>query len=238
MPSDKSTIAEIRERFDADVERFSDLSTGQASAVDGALAMDLIAAAAARVTPRARRLLDVGCGAGNYTLMLLRRLPGLDVTLVDLSANMLARAHERVSAAGAAAVTTSQADVNELELPEGGFDVIVAAAVLHHLREDADWVRVYGRLCASLAPGGSLWVYDLVEASLPAVQELQWERYGEYLTGLGGREHRDRVFDYVAREDSPRPLLYQLDLLRRYGLEVEVLHVNACFAAFGGVRPA
>ena len=66
----------------------------------------------------------------------------------------------------------------------------------------------------------------------------QWERYGEYLTGLGGREHRDRVFDYVAREDSPRPLLYQLDLLRRYGLEVEVLHVNACFAAFGGVRPA
>jgi len=93
VPPEKSTTVEIRERFDADVERFSDLSTGQASAVDGALAMDLIAAAAARVTPRARRLLDVGCGAGNYTLMLLRRLPGLDVTLVDLSANMLARAH-------------------------------------------------------------------------------------------------------------------------------------------------
>jgi tRNA (cmo5U34)-methyltransferase len=236
VPSDKSTIAEIRERFDADVERFSDLSTGQASAVDGALAMDLVAAAAARVTPGARRLLDVGCGAGNYTLMLLRRLPGLDVTLVDLSANMLARAHERVAAAGAGTVTTLQADVNELELPEGGFDVIVAAAVLHHLREDADWERVYGRLCASLAPGGSLWVYDLVEASLPEVQRLQWERYGEYLAGIGGGEYREKVFAYVAREDTPRPLLYQLDLMRRNGLEVEVLHANACFAAFGGVR--
>lgn len=237
MPSEKSTIDEIRERFDADVERFSNLETGQTSTVDAAWSLDLIAAAAARVTPHAMRLLDVGCGAGNYTLRLLEELPGLDVTLVDLSEKMLERAHERVSRAGAAGITTLQADIEDLELPVAQYDVIVAAAVLHHLRDDAAWEAVFGKLCAGLAPGGSLWIFDLVESSLPGIQALMRERYGEYLAGLGGSQYRDHVFEYIAREDTPRPLIYQLDLLRRFGLQVEVLHVNTCFAAFGGVKP-
>lgn len=40
---------------------------------------------------------------------------------------------------------------------------------------------------------------------------------------------------YVEREDSPRPLNYQLDLMREVGFrEVEILHKNVCFAAYGG----
>jgi ubiquinone/menaquinone biosynthesis C-methylase UbiE len=76
----KSTVEEIRRRFDADVERFSNLQTGQSAAVDSPLAMDLAAQAAAAVTPGARDLLDIGCGAGNYTLKLLEYLPKLHVT--------------------------------------------------------------------------------------------------------------------------------------------------------------
>lgn len=232
----KASIAQIRERFDADVERFSNLETGQTSTVDAALALDLVATTAARVTPQATRLLDVGCGAGNYTLRLLQELPGLHVTLVDLSQPMLERARQRVSQAGATDVTTAQADINELDLPAAGCDVILAAAVLHHLRDDAAWEAVFAKLCAALAPGGSLWVFDLVQSNLPEVQALMWERYGEYLTAFKGPEYRDHVYDYIASEDTPRPLLYQLDLLRRNGLQVEVLHVNTCFAAFGGVK--
>src|SRR6187549_3579406 len=92
----RSTVDEIRARFDADVERFSNLDTGQSATVDAPLAMDLVAAAAAATTPHARRVLDVGCGAGNYTLKLLQHLPNLDVTLVDLSRPMLDRAVDRV----------------------------------------------------------------------------------------------------------------------------------------------
>ena len=43
------------------------------------------------------------------------------------------------------------------------------------------------------------------------------------------------MFAYVEKEDTPRPLLFQLDLLRQVGFaQVEVLHKNVCFAAFGG----
>jgi tRNA (cmo5U34)-methyltransferase len=47
----KSTVDEIRRRFDADVERFSNLETGQSATVDAPLAMALVAEAAAVTTP-------------------------------------------------------------------------------------------------------------------------------------------------------------------------------------------
>src|ERR1700744_4080416 len=100
----KSTVEETRRLFDADVERFSNLETGQSATVDAPLAMALVAEAAAATTPHARHVLDVCCGAGNYTLRLLERLPNLDATLIDLSGPMLDRATERVGRATAGTV--------------------------------------------------------------------------------------------------------------------------------------
>jgi tRNA (cmo5U34)-methyltransferase len=233
----KSTVEEIRARFDADVERFSNLETGQSATVDAPLAMDLVAAAAAAATPGARRVLDVGCGAGNYALKLLQHLPNLEVTLVDLSRPMLDRAQQRVGAATSGTVHAIQADIRDLDLGQQRFDVILAAAVLHHLRSDAQWEAVFAGFYRALSPGGSVWIFDLVQSSIPAIQQLMWRRYGDYLSALRDESYRDHVFAYVEREDTPRPLLFQLDLLRSAGFsQVEVLHKNACFAAFGGVK--
>ncbi len=233
----KSTVDEIRQRFDADVERFSNLETGQSATVDAPLAMALVAQAAAATTPHARHVLDVGCGAGNYTLKLLERLPNLDATLIDLSQPMLDRARERVSRATTRRITTVQGDIREVKLSEGEFDIVLAASVLHHLRADEEWREVFAAFHRALRPGGSLWVFDLVESSIPAIQGLMRRRYGEYLTGLKDEAYRDHVFAYVEKEDTPRSLLFQLDLLRLVGFaQVEVLHKNVCFAAFGAVK--
>ena len=115
---EKSSVEEIRERFDHDVERFSNLQSGQVSTVDAALSLELITEAAARLTPLATDLLDVGCGAGNYTLKMLSKRPGLHCTLLDLSRPMLDRAVERVSACSAGRVTAVQRDVREADLGE------------------------------------------------------------------------------------------------------------------------
>ena len=62
-------------------------------------------------------------------------------------------------------------------------------------------------------------------------------RYGEYLVQLRDEAYRDQVFAYIEKEDSPRSLPFQLDLLRQVGFkDVEVLHKNVCFAAFGAVK--
>ena len=94
----KSSVDQIRARFDNDVERFSSLETGQSSTMDAPLSLELIAACAAAATPGATRVLDIGCGTGNYTLKLLSHLPDLNVTLLDLSRPMLDRAINAVAA--------------------------------------------------------------------------------------------------------------------------------------------
>jgi len=235
----KSTVEEIRARFDKDVERFSNLETGQSATIDAPLSLQLIAEAASRVTPKGSSLLDIGCGAGNYSLKILERLPGLDVTLVDLSRPMLDRATERVSRATSGQVMPLQGDIRELQLGEARFDIICAAAVLHHLREQSEWEQVFSKLYRALKPGGSIWISDLIEHTNTRIQSFMWERYGAYLAQLKDEAYRDHVLAYVAKEDSPRPLMYQLDLLRSVGFdEVEILHKNNCFAAFGAVKKA
>jgi tRNA (cmo5U34)-methyltransferase len=233
----KSTVAEIRARFDVDVDRFSNLETGQTSTVDAALSLELIAQSAAAQNPQATAVLDVGCGAGNYTCKLLQYLPQFDATLIDLSEPMLTRASERVGAINNGKVTAIQGDVRELDLGEAQFDVIMAAAVLHHLRTEAEWEGVFGQFHRALKVGGSLWVSDLVVHEMPAIQTLMYQRYGDYLTQLRDEDYRDHVFAYVAKEDSPRSVTFQLNLLQKVGFaQVDILHKNSCFAAFGAVK--
>jgi tRNA (cmo5U34)-methyltransferase len=233
----KSTVEEIRQRFDADVERFSNLETGQSATVDAPLAMALVALAAASTTPQARHVLDVGCGAGNYTLRLLEQLPNLDVTLVDLSGAMLARAATRVPEATAGSITALEGDIRDLALPDETFDIILAAAVLHHLRDESQWRAVFSKFHRVLKPAGSVWVFDLVQSSIPAVEHVMQRKYGEYLTNFKDEAYRDHVFAYVEKEDTPQPLVFQLDLLRQVGFtQVDVLHKNVCFAAYGAVK--
>ncbi|MBO0857732.1 MAG: class I SAM-dependent methyltransferase [Chloracidobacterium sp.] len=233
----KSTVEQIRERFDQDVERFSNLETGQSATIDAPLTLDLISSVAAATTPSATHLLDIGCGAGNYTLKILQRLPNLNVTLVDLSKPMLDRARERVRPMTNGEIRTAQADIRDIDLGESKFDIIVAAAVFHHLREDGEWSSVFRKCHRALRPGGSIWISDLVSHQSREAQAVMWARYGEYLEQLRGPEYRDHVFAYIEQEDTPRSVMVQVDLLREVGFrEVEILHKNSCFAAFGAVK--
>jgi tRNA (cmo5U34)-methyltransferase len=150
---------------------------------------------------------------------------------------MLDRATGRVGQATSGRITTIQGDIREVKLAGEEFDIILAAAVLHHLRTDSEWRDVFASFHRVLRSGGSLWVFDLVESSIPAIQGLMRQRYGDYLTRMKDESYRDHVFAYVEKEDTPRPLLFQLDLLRQVGFaQVDVLHKSVCFAAFGAVK--
>ena len=93
------------------------------------------------------RILDLGGGAGMVSRMLVDK-PGTDVVCLDISDAMLRHAP----------VPGVQADATTLPLADGSFDLIVAAAFLHHLPglEDA----VLAECHRVLAPGGRLVGYD------------------------------------------------------------------------------
>jgi tRNA (cmo5U34)-methyltransferase len=235
--ANKSSREEIRIRFDQEVERFSNLEMGQQATIDAPLVLDLVAQTCARHLRPQSTVVDLGCGAGNFTLRVLQEVGKLDCHLVDLSRPMLDRAEQRIRASDVSSVQTYQSDLRALSFPEGSVDCILASAVLHHLRDDEDWRLAFRRFHAWLKPGGRIYVSDLAYFDLPDAQELMWNRYGRYLESIGGETYRTKVFTYIDKEDSPRSLPYQLDLLKASGFaQYDVLHRNSVFACYFAVK--
>ena len=234
----KSTIKEIEERFDNDVERFSNLETGQQTTLDAAFNMELITQSIVRMYPNLKTVLDIGCGAGNYMVKLAQKTPHIEVTLSDLSQPMLDRAYSRVSSVTTGKVYTLKGDFRTSDFGEKKYDVIVATAVLHHLRDMKDWESSFYKLFNLLNPGGSLWIFDLIHQADSSLQEYIYnDLYGNYLTTLKNEEYRDHVFAYIDKEDTPQSLMYQLNLLEKTGFKrVDILHKNLCFASFVGFK--
>lgn len=234
---DKSTIQAIKERFDNDVERFSNLNSGQQTVIDAQLMLDLISILSVQIVPGAKNMLDIGCGAGNNTIKIVRQQAGLNCDLLDLSRPMLERAQERLAKEPAGDVRTFQGDFRSVRLPASHYDIIVAAAVLHHLRDEQDWHAGLSKIYSLLKTGGALFVSDMFFHEDAMVQTAMWDRYGDYLRGVGGDELRAKVFEYIDYEDSPRDLTFQIELMRKIGFrKIDILHKNSCFGAYVAIK--
>jgi SAM-dependent methyltransferase len=99
------------------------------------------------------RVLDVGCGPGRHSLALARR--GIDVVGVDHSAEFVRLAQAAASADGLSA-TFTELDVRELDRP-GEFDATLCLCQGGFgLLGGRDETEVFGRIAATLRPGGGL----------------------------------------------------------------------------------
>jgi len=109
----------------------------------------------AATAPQGGAVLDVGTGPGVLLVELARRRPDLQLTGIDLSADMIVAAARNLSEFGATATVGS---VTDLPFPDGSFDLIVSSLSLHHWDEPEAAVPELARV---LRPGGRLVVYDL-----------------------------------------------------------------------------
>ena len=230
----KSSPDAIRNNFDQQVEQFSNLETGQTTAIDSPLCMELVARSAALLNPNAKRIMDLGCGGGNYAVKITSFLPDVDCTLIDLSDNMLAKAEERVAANITGKVLAIQGDYREIPLEENAYDVITAGTTLHHLREDEEWESVFTKVFKALKPGGTFWINDIV---ISETEEITGMMLDGWLSVLKKQITQEEIEMYMGRyesEDTPRTLSYQLDLMKQVGFsKTIVLHKHFNFAAFG-----
>ena len=111
-------------------------------------------AAAARVgslVPAGARVLDCAAGTGLFTLAAAGRASS--VLCTDRSEAMLAQARKKARKRGFSNVSFARRDITALPDPDGGYDAVIAANVLHLLPDPEIAVRELWRVAA---PGGRL----------------------------------------------------------------------------------
>jgi len=97
---------------------------------------------------RASRVLEVGCGTGNY-IRALQQASGGSCWGIDPSRDILARARKRPSK-----VNFQLGRAERLDFPQDFFDLVFSVDVIHHLRDRAEYfqeayrvLKADGKLC-------------------------------------------------------------------------------------------
>jgi ubiquinone/menaquinone biosynthesis C-methylase UbiE len=99
---------------------------------------------------RERRVLEVGCGSG-FAVQLFAEA-GADVSARDLTPWAAETTRKRLAAFGLEA-DVAQGDGEQLEFPDGEFDLVFSWGVIHHSN---DMDRALRELVRVLVPGGTL----------------------------------------------------------------------------------
>ena len=175
------------------------------------------------------KILDLGAGSGRISEVIHRELPAADLTLLDISDEMLAVAKRRLDDVRAAFVT---GDYTSAEL-ETGFDVIVASLTLHHL-PDPQKRDVFVRLYSALADGGSLVISDIVLGSTPYWSDSYEELWLEAIQNVP-EEQRTHILKHYREHDIPASVADQLAWLSDVGFIDVACHWRRLnFAVYGG----
>lgn len=153
----------------------------------------------------ARNVVDIGCGPGNSTELLVKRWPQAKVTGIDTSADMLRQARERLPQH-----TFIEANISHWS-PQPGADVLFANAIFQWVPDHLKQLR---RLAGALPNGGVLAVQmpdNMDEPSHVMMREVA--RLPQFHAQLAhALEARGELPKPGAYYDALRPLCQRLDI--------------------------
>jgi SAM-dependent methyltransferase len=211
---------EVVAREYADETRFAARRVAFSDYVEGPTAEDLALEAVRDLAPS--RVLEVGCGLGEFAARMSRELTA-DVIAVDVSPRMVELTENR-------GVDALLADVQKLPFEDGEFDIVVANWMIHHIPDrDAG----LGEIARVLRPAGSLlaatfsiehlrglyeWLGAAELGDLEFSSESGGELLGHYFASVERRDadgivrfpNRDAVYGYLSSLVRGRELAEQL----------------------------
>ena len=109
------------------------------------------------IYPDGSRILEAGCGVGAQTVTLAGKNPGAAITSVDISADSIAEAKEKIREAGYTNVAFEQGDIFHLPFEPESFDHIFVCFVLEHLAKP---IKALRSLKSFLKTGGTITVIE------------------------------------------------------------------------------
>jgi cyclopropane fatty-acyl-phospholipid synthase-like methyltransferase len=165
------------------------------------------------------RILDLGCGDGRLSALLLAAYPASEAICVDMSETMLDAARRRFEGDQRVTFVTHRLDD---PLPFAGpFDAIVSSMAIHHVTDERKRA-LYAECAALLAPGG-------VFANLEIVASPTRELHDRWRDEMGARDDPSDVL---------RDLPSQLAWIEEAGLDqVDCIWKWRSLSLMRGERP-
>ena len=103
--------------------------------------------------------LEIGAGVGAMSAQLLTLFPKFRMVATDYDTELVGMAEQVLSGFGRRA-TVQRADAARLPFQDGRFDLVLSAAMLHHVIE---WDSALAEAVRVLRPGGRLIGYDMLD---------------------------------------------------------------------------
>jgi SAM-dependent methyltransferase len=103
--------------------------------------------------------LEIGAGVGVMSAQLLTLFPKFRMVATDCDTELVAMAEQVLAGFGRRA-SVQRADAAQLPFQDGRFDLVLSAAMLHHVIE---WDRALAEAVRVLRPGGRLVGYDMLD---------------------------------------------------------------------------
>lgn len=148
-------------------------ATEHITALKRATAQRYVSQLAARRPPAGTRLLEVGCGQGEFLVEAQRA--GFDVYGVEYAAAAVATARARLGAAGSGAERVQVGELAAARFADAAFDVVAFFDVIEHVRDPLAFLREVRRI---LRPNGCVFVVTPSLDSLSArLMGRHWMEY-------------------------------------------------------------
>lgn len=138
---------------------------------------------------QAKNLIEIGCGVGAQTEILLERFPEVDITGVDASEDQIARARDHLTeAVSEGRVDLHQVDALHLPFEENSFDGAFICWLLEHVQTPVEILKEAHRV---LRPHGKIICNEVLNATFymhpysPATQQF-WFEFNDHQWNLKG----------------------------------------------------
>ena len=190
---------------------------------------------------RVRRVVDVGCGSGPLTQVLVEA--GFAVTGIDCSEELLALARRAVPTAHFVS-----ASIHDTEIPACEAIVAVGEPLTYHAEDDDADLRIgrFFRRASIVLPPGGLLMFDVIECGEPSLTGRFWNSgddwavlvdtlenpalrtlsrdiqtfrsFGEFYR-RGSETHRVRLFDSARLRDELAACGFEVEMGQEYGMQ-------------------
>jgi tRNA (cmo5U34)-methyltransferase len=167
--------------------------------------------------PPRPRILELGCGTGNLSLVLAGRYPDAELTLVDASAELIEIARARLAElAPGVSVLPVVRRFEDFEPEPAGFDLVTSCIALHHV---VDKAQLYAMIQRALQSGGELLFADQMLGATPDLHDVNWQRWLEFCNQPGNcaSEELAGLIEHSREQDHYTPVREHFALLEEAG---------------------